>query len=66
LWRRRFCRTCLVRPRRIIDRLPAVYAALNVGHIDVAKANAFADALSLLEFEAARAILDRLIDRAGR
>jgi hypothetical protein len=47
-------------------RLPAVGAAMLAGRIDSAKANAFVDALSDLDEQTARAVADRLLDRAAK
>jgi len=50
---------------RLIRRLPAVYAALVAGRIDLPKAWAFHSALVQVNDEAAATIVDRLIERAG-
>jgi len=50
----------------LLCRLPAVWAAMLAGRIDGAKANAFVDALADLDEQTARAVADRLLDRADR
>jgi hypothetical protein len=50
----------------LLGRLPAVWAAMLAGRIDAAKANAFVDALADLDEQTARAVADRLLDRADR
>jgi hypothetical protein len=52
--------------RALLGRLPAVWAAMLAGRIDAAKANAFVDALADLDEQTARAVADRLLDRADR
>ena len=50
----------------LLGRLPAVWAAMLAGRIDAAKANAFVDALGDVDEQTARAVADRLLDRADR
>ena len=49
----------------LLGRLPMVFEALLAGRIDAAKASAFADALSGLDDETARAVATRLLAKAG-
>jgi hypothetical protein len=50
----------------LIERLPAVYAALAAGGIDIARARCFAEALAELDEATARALAGRLLERATR
>ncbi len=49
----------------LLGKLPMVFEAMAAGRIDGAKANAFADALSGLDDQTARAVATRLVDKAG-
>ncbi len=51
--------------RVLLGKLPMVFEAMLAGRIDAAKANAFADALSGLDDQTARAVAGRLVDKAG-
>jgi hypothetical protein len=50
--------------RRLIEDLPRVHAALRAGDIDMPKALVIRDLVALLEDGPARAVVDRIIDRA--
>ena len=50
--------------QQLVERLPAVYAALSAGRIDLYKAKVFVEGLFLLSDEAARAVVDRLLRKA--
>jgi len=50
----------------LIERLPAVYAALLAGRIDLVKARAFAEAVALLDDDTARQVVAGLLGQAER
>jgi len=50
--------------QQLVERLPAVHAALSAGRIDLYKARVFVEALYLLSDDAARGIADRLLRKA--
>ena len=58
-WSPAYAQSQLHLARALIEDLPAVYAALDRGLIDTAKAGAFTDLLADLDVEAARAIAGR-------
>jgi Domain of unknown function (DUF222) len=49
---------------QLVDRLPAVLAALDAGDIDVPKAMVFADETMLLDAEVARRVADQVLGQA--
>ena len=65
-WSRSYTHSQLLLAQQLFSRLPAVYAALLAGRIDVVKAEAFIGVLYDLDDEAARRVADRLLDRADR
>jgi hypothetical protein len=50
----------------VIDRLPAIHQALAAGLIDMPKSLAMVHAVGLLDDDLARAIIDKVVDQAGR
>ena len=64
-WSRSYAFSQVLLGQALLCRLPMVFAALLAGRIDAAKANAFADALSGLDDETARAVATRLLVKAG-
>jgi hypothetical protein len=64
-WSRSYAFGQVLLGRVLLGRLPMVFAAMLAGRIDAAKATAFADALSGLDEQTARAVATRLLDKAG-
>jgi hypothetical protein len=50
----------------VIDRLPRLFTALDLGEIDVPKARVVADLLGCVDDELAATLVDRVIEQAGR
>jgi uncharacterized protein DUF222 len=49
----------------VIDRLPAIHAALAAGQIDMPKVHALTDAVRPLDDDLARGVVDKVIDKAS-
>ena len=64
-WSRSYAFGQVLLGRVLLGKLPMVFEAMLAGRIDGAKAGAFADALSGLDDETARAVAARLLDKAG-